>query len=51
MPQGISYKKIALKTAKELGYDGSVIKSIKEAETDQEIEHIMVTARKEKDDD
>ena len=47
MAQGINFRKLAIKTAKELGYNGAYIKLIKEAKSEDEVEHIMVTARKE----
>lgn len=41
----VTYKKQALKAAKELYYGQTVIRKIKKAETDREITRIMVTAR------
>ena len=43
-----NYKQHAMKAAKELGYGESVVRQIKAAETDAEIERIMIKARKEK---
>ena len=40
-----SYKKYALKAAKELGYSKSTIKKIKAAKYETEIQRIMVTER------
>lgn len=40
-----SYKDFAVRAAKELGYGKTVILQIEMAETDAEVEHIMVTAR------
>lgn len=42
------YKKEALKAAKELCYGDEIKKKIKEAKTDEEIERIMASARKNK---
>ena len=40
-----TYKKKAIKAARELGYSGTVIKQLKEAKTDVELTRIMKTAR------
>lgn len=40
------YKDIAIKAAEELGYGDLVISRLHKADTDSEIERIMVTARK-----
>ncbi len=40
-----SYKKYALKAAKELGYSKSTIKKIKAAKYENEIQRIMITER------
>lgn len=42
------YKDQAINAAKELGYGRRVIKKIKEAESEEEIQRIMITARHEK---
>ena len=44
----ISYRKDAIKAAKELKYGSNVIQKIKEAKNDAEIERIMNAARHEK---
>lgn len=40
------YKTIAIKAAEDLGYGDLVISRIRRAKSEAEIEHIMVTARK-----
>lgn len=45
-PKNKTYRSEALKAAKELGYGDEVIRRIKNAKSDAEIEHIMVSARK-----
>ena len=45
-PKNKTYRADALKAAKELGYGDEVIRRIKNAKTDGEIERIMVTARR-----
>ena len=40
-----TYKKQAIKAARELGYSGTVIKQLREAKTDVELGRIMKTAR------
>ena len=45
-PEHKSYKADALKAAKELGYGDDVIRRLRNAKTDGEVERIMVTARK-----
>lgn len=42
------YKQIAIEAATELGYGDLVISRIRRAESEAEIERIMVTARKQK---
>lgn len=41
-----TYKKQAIKAAKELRYGETIINRLKEADTDGEIERIMIGARK-----
>lgn len=41
-----NYKRHAIRTAKDLCYSEKVIAQLKLAQTDKEIEHIMVNARK-----
>ena len=41
-----NYKKLLMKTAEDLHYGKDVIKQIRQAESEDEIEHIMASARK-----
>jgi hypothetical protein len=43
-----TYKKESAKAAKQLGYDSKVIDQIKNAESEAEIQKIMITARHKK---
>ena len=42
-----NYKRYAIKAAKELGYDKSVIEKIRKAKTDSEVERALSSAREE----
>lgn len=42
-----NYKRFAIKAARELGYTKETIEKLNKANTEKEIEHIMVCARKE----